>query len=313
MKADPFIGDVKPVKGLRGVFRRRIGDYRIISTNAKDGKIFAPIMVESYYKIDIFEWTKKALSLSQYSECVELEEGKLNVDWKGLIGKNVILEVTIAKLDGTIIATRYVIFELEQGRIRIYLGSKNCISKGVAPHDTVIVTFDFTNEIKDPIIQKILKRYKDVMGLTEEEVKEIGDDTIKALFGELKHCQVILHNTPEGIIKGIQVEYEVNGRKTVIDIETTKHLIDAKFWESKKSIEESIKSGKLIDQLTRYRNISMEKGKKVVLSFYKELNEENLNKIIEAIKNEFGEDWNNWLTICNGNHEFENFIINEYS
>ncbi|MEM2553783.1 MAG: type II toxin-antitoxin system RelE/ParE family toxin [Nitrososphaerota archaeon] len=32
MKADPFIGDVKPVKGLRGVFRRRIGDYRIIFT-----------------------------------------------------------------------------------------------------------------------------------------------------------------------------------------------------------------------------------------------------------------------------------------
>ncbi|MEM2209518.1 MAG: hypothetical protein QXM32_04715, partial [Nitrososphaerota archaeon] len=211
MKADPFIGDVKPVKGLRGVFRRRIGDYRIISTNAKDGKIFAPIMVESYYKIDIFEWTKKALSLSQYSECVELEEGKLNVDWKGLIGKNVILEVTIAKLDGTIIATRYVIFEPEQEEIRVHLGSKNCISKGIALQDTVIVTFDFTNEIKDSIIQKILKEYKDVIGLTEEEAEKVRE--YKGPFGELKHCQVILHNTPKGIIEDIHVKYEYEGGK----------------------------------------------------------------------------------------------------
>ncbi|MEM2865168.1 MAG: type II toxin-antitoxin system RelE/ParE family toxin [Candidatus Bathyarchaeia archaeon] len=32
METDPFIGDVKPVKGLRGAFRRRAGDYRIIYT-----------------------------------------------------------------------------------------------------------------------------------------------------------------------------------------------------------------------------------------------------------------------------------------
>lgn len=32
MKANPFSGDVKPVKGFKGVFRRRIGDYRIIFT-----------------------------------------------------------------------------------------------------------------------------------------------------------------------------------------------------------------------------------------------------------------------------------------
>jgi mRNA interferase RelE/StbE len=32
MKEDPFAGDVKPVKGLNGVFRRRVGDYRVIFT-----------------------------------------------------------------------------------------------------------------------------------------------------------------------------------------------------------------------------------------------------------------------------------------
>jgi mRNA-degrading endonuclease RelE of RelBE toxin-antitoxin system len=32
MKEDPFTGDVKPLKGLKGVFRRRVGDYRIIFT-----------------------------------------------------------------------------------------------------------------------------------------------------------------------------------------------------------------------------------------------------------------------------------------
>jgi mRNA-degrading endonuclease RelE of RelBE toxin-antitoxin system len=29
MVNDPFDGDVKPLKGVAGVFRRRVGDYRI--------------------------------------------------------------------------------------------------------------------------------------------------------------------------------------------------------------------------------------------------------------------------------------------
>jgi mRNA-degrading endonuclease RelE of RelBE toxin-antitoxin system len=32
MEVDPFAGDVKPVKPLRGMFRRRVGYYRIIFT-----------------------------------------------------------------------------------------------------------------------------------------------------------------------------------------------------------------------------------------------------------------------------------------
>ena len=32
MEADPFSGDVKPIKGVKGVFRRRVGDYRISFT-----------------------------------------------------------------------------------------------------------------------------------------------------------------------------------------------------------------------------------------------------------------------------------------
>jgi len=32
MGSDPFSGDVKPIKGLRGVFRRRVGDYRVAFT-----------------------------------------------------------------------------------------------------------------------------------------------------------------------------------------------------------------------------------------------------------------------------------------
>jgi len=56
---------------------------------------------------------------------------------------------------------------------------------------------------------------------------------------------------------------------------------------------------------------SKRQGKKVVLAFYKKLNEGDFNKVIEEIKNEF-EDWRNWLNICNGNYEFEEFIANEY-
>jgi mRNA interferase RelE/StbE len=32
MTEDPFSGDVKPIKGVRGLLRRRIGDYRISFT-----------------------------------------------------------------------------------------------------------------------------------------------------------------------------------------------------------------------------------------------------------------------------------------
>ena len=32
MEVDPFTGDIKPVKPLSGMFRRRVGDYRIIFT-----------------------------------------------------------------------------------------------------------------------------------------------------------------------------------------------------------------------------------------------------------------------------------------
>ena len=32
MQNDPFGGDVRPIKGAQGVFRRRVGDYRISFT-----------------------------------------------------------------------------------------------------------------------------------------------------------------------------------------------------------------------------------------------------------------------------------------
>ncbi|MDG7040468.1 MAG: type II toxin-antitoxin system RelE/ParE family toxin [Nitrososphaerota archaeon] len=32
MESDPFAGDIKTLKGLKGVFRRRVGDYRVAFT-----------------------------------------------------------------------------------------------------------------------------------------------------------------------------------------------------------------------------------------------------------------------------------------
>ena len=40
MKSDPFSGDVKPLKGMLGIFRRRIGVYRIaFSVNFEDNEV----------------------------------------------------------------------------------------------------------------------------------------------------------------------------------------------------------------------------------------------------------------------------------
>ena len=32
MESDPFAGDIKTLKGLKGVFRRRVGDYHVAFT-----------------------------------------------------------------------------------------------------------------------------------------------------------------------------------------------------------------------------------------------------------------------------------------
>ena len=32
MESDPFAGDIKTLKGFKGVFRRRVGDYRVAFT-----------------------------------------------------------------------------------------------------------------------------------------------------------------------------------------------------------------------------------------------------------------------------------------
>ena len=38
--AEPFSGDVKPIKGAKGLLRRRVGDYRIVFTvNFERGEV----------------------------------------------------------------------------------------------------------------------------------------------------------------------------------------------------------------------------------------------------------------------------------
>jgi mRNA-degrading endonuclease RelE of RelBE toxin-antitoxin system len=40
MSVDPFEGDVKPLKGIAGVFRRRVGSYRIaFSVNFNESEV----------------------------------------------------------------------------------------------------------------------------------------------------------------------------------------------------------------------------------------------------------------------------------
>lgn len=40
MSVDPFEGDVKPLKGIAGVFRRRVGNYRIaFSVNFNESEV----------------------------------------------------------------------------------------------------------------------------------------------------------------------------------------------------------------------------------------------------------------------------------
>jgi len=309
-KVGDFLVENKYVPGKKG--------FVIISISNNDGKIFAPTNVESEYKIAFLGWTKRALAVSprlddiELSDYVELKEGELNVNWKGLIDKKVALKVTIVKLDGTIVADRYILFEPDPQTIRIGLGSENCKNKGVDQHSTVLVIFDFIKmeDIKDyKAIQKILNAYGSVMGLREIDVA--GNQRKKGMLGELRICQIILENTPKDTIKDVYID---NGK---IDIEITKHLIEVKYWDLEdcedkdKTLKHEING--LIDQLKNYKNAIMneKQGKKVILAFYKKLSEEDFNKVIEEINNNF-ENWKNWLIICNGNHEFEEFIINEY-
>jgi uncharacterized protein YlaN (UPF0358 family) len=147
------------------------------------------------------------------------------------------------------------------------------------------------------------------MGLREIDVA--GNQRKKGMLGELRICQIILENTPKDTIKDVYID---NGK---IDIEITRHLIEVKYWDLEdcedkdKTLKHEING--LIDQLKDYKNaiVNEKQGKKVILAFYKKLSEEDFNKVVEEINNNF-EDWKDWLTICNGNHEFEEFITNEY-
>jgi len=322
-------GYIPLIRGQRGLVSipDKVGDFLvenkyvpekkgfiIISTSNEGSKIVAPVNVESRYKIDILEWAKKALAISSYSKYVELKESELIVDWKELIEEEVALKATIIKPDGTIVAERYVLFSPELQRIRVGLGSENCKNKGVDQHSTVLVIFDFVKKkyIDYKFLEEIWSVYKNVIGLTEDDVKNVddkSDSNLKGLFGEYRICQIILENTPKGTIKGIHDPFK-EGKKSALDIEIIKHLIEVKYW-SDESVKYEIKD--LIDQLKDYKNVIMneKQGKKVVLAFYKKLSEGAYNKVIEEINNNF-EDWKDWLTICNGNYEFEEFIINEY-
>jgi len=309
-----FLVENKYVPGKKG--------FIIVSTNVNNGKIFAPTNVESGYKIAFLEWVRKALAIFprldniELSDYVELEDSKLIVDWEGLIEKGIALKVTIVKLDGTIVADRYILFEPDPQTIRIGLGSENCKNKGVDQHSTVLVIFDFVKmeDIKDyEAARDMLNAYGSVMKLREIDVANVEDESDrgpKGLLGEYRICQIILKNTPKDTIEDIHMK--LWNRKEG-DIETTKHLIEVKYWGSDKTVKLHLKG--LINQLKNYKdaimNDSKRQGKKVVLAFYKKLSEGAYNKVIEEINNNF-EDWRNWLTICNGNYEFEEFIINEY-
>jgi hypothetical protein len=296
-----FLKDIKYIPADRG--------FIIISTSNEGGKIFAPVNVESRYRADILRWTKKALAVSSLSEYVELKEGELIVDWKRLIKDELALEVTAIKPDGTIIAKRYVLFNPDQERIRIGLGSENCEEKGVYLGSTVLVIFDFkkVDKIENEIINNIWNKYKSVRELTEDDVTKAKDEKLKGRLGEYRICQIILKIAPEAI-KDTQVEY----KGSYFDIETTKHLIEVKYW-SDESAKKNTYINELINQLKDYKDAIMneKQGKKVILAFYKKLSEGAYNKVIEEINNNF-EDWKNWLIICNGNYEFEEFITNEY-
>jgi mRNA-degrading endonuclease RelE of RelBE toxin-antitoxin system len=53
MGSDPFVGDVKPLRPVKGLFRRRVGEYRIIFTvNFESGEvvIFSVGRRESVYE-----------------------------------------------------------------------------------------------------------------------------------------------------------------------------------------------------------------------------------------------------------------------
>jgi hypothetical protein len=158
------------------------------------------------------------------------------------------------------------------------------------------------------------------MKLREVDVANVEDESDrgpKGLLGEYRICQIILENAPKGTIDGIHVKYSTTSRERYFDIETTKHLIEVKYWdvenwENKDTILK-LHLEELINQLKDYKNAIMneKQGKKVILAFYKKLSEEDFNKVIEEINNNF-ENWKNWLIICNGNYEFEEFITNEY-
>jgi hypothetical protein len=161
-------------------------------------------------------------------------------------------------------------------------------------------------QLPEDLIKNIAGKLRRVMKLPVEQGDNLLEDmNDKGYLGEWRAFTVIYRD-----VKDYRKRIIVEGEETDIDW-IAKALVEVKNW-----IRESYYSDvrDLIRKLKIYKYIhdegyeGIESGKRVILVFYKPLEEDLVEDLRARLTREF-ENFESWLTICNGFEEF----VNRYS
>ncbi|MBO3842539.1 MAG: hypothetical protein FGF48_09035, partial [Candidatus Brockarchaeota archaeon] len=158
-------------------------------------------------------------------------------------------------------------------------------------------------EVRKEVVKKLARRLSGVMLYTDEQGEGLYNPNEKGAWAEWKHFQIIQEYDEI-------VEYQKEIEGAVMDfVSKSNLLVDSKF--RKRLVEMEIED--LLKQMAAYNKEwygYKAKGirAKVVFSFESRILDDDYKFLESKIEDRFGENWKEWLVICNGIDEFEAFI-----
>jgi hypothetical protein len=271
-----------------------------------------PVKVDSDGRITLTRWFEKVFSKKpEYAEYFD-ENGRIR--WDKLDQDHMTLVVKVSNDEQELYRT-IMLKPSTQDIIRTRVGEiaepkeiVECefmlkITERLSIKEAIDI-FTHQYEVKEDIAQDLANRLFVVMLYTDEEGRGLTNRDEKGRWVEWKHFQAMSEYKRCGI-EGYQMHFRSDVGETVLDF-----IIDPAIIEVKYSIREE--EGWLdhtLDQMAKCKKARETEypDKEVVLSTYEKNAEEDLDLLINRLKERFGEDLS-WLKICNGIDEFEAYL-----
>jgi hypothetical protein len=313
-----------------GYLPKETGLVLFTKSTPENARLIVPVVAEGDGKITLTEWLKRFIhKYTDYRVEYLISTGRDYVlDWDQLDEDHMVLVAFIRKLGtefketGELNPSEYcrrtiMLKPRPQNIIRTRVGEiarageivlcefqlKPAESLSV---DEALDIFRNQYDVEEAVAQDLANRLSEVMLYTDEEGEGQTDTDLKGRWTEWKYFQII-----QKYDKVVGYQKKIEGTKRSIDFVTKSNLlIDSKF--RKKFIREEI--GELFEQIISYKKEWEKyeaefKRAKVVLSFYQQFSDSDYKYLESKIEKEFGNNWEEWLKVCNGLSEFEDFVI----